>query len=443
MSDRQSEISSSVAPGDSVSSRGGKKGKPGKAERAARRAGQGSTPGVAASSAKASLFSSAGQADINPTPGKFPVVFATGAGEPTRDAEFSYDFSAVKRCVVGFGDRYVKNARYSEFKANSGVADSAFKCYLAASCLLGLAQQTVHAHVNMGLPQGDFAPVSSSEVLNFTAVKAYIGQFGEFAVPSTGTRYMLADYQSTVCKLVYLADKCLRDANHNTVLSRAWLPMSSGDRTTKVVIAAALSQLLSNAELKISSTVLEDAVLSGDVPDAWNAVKTVFGDAPGEGVPDARDRFDFLFKSYADVGQFTTAFTTGAASAVLAELHLPWSSPSAGHLDWDYNPKTRFSALADSWARISASYSGFFHMASGLSDRSNALGSESQFVEVRSIDSVTVVKTFLALSAPQFSLAACFPPECIFVGSLDRRVVVTTPIPVSQRATEFCLRDWK
>lgn len=437
MADSQSGVSSSVAPGDSVSSRGGKKSKPGKSERAARRVGQGSQPGLPASATKASQFAAGFSSDPVPTPGKYPVVFQTGAGEPTRDLEYSYDHEAIRRVIGGFGDRYVRNARYAEFKAHSGLTDGQFKSYIAVATLLGLAQQTVHSHVNMGLPQGDFAPVSSSEVLNFAAVRAYVTQFGEFSVPSTGTRYMLADYQSTVSRLVFAAQQCMRNGTHGPVMDRMWLPMSSSDRSTKVVLAARLNGFLSNMDLAVTDSVLEDAVMSGTVPDVWEALKPQFGDES------VRDRFDFLFRHYADVAQFTVAFTTPAASAVLAELSLAWATPSAGHLDWSFNPKQSFSSLADAWAKVSSTYAQFFEMGSGIAGRASARGSEAQMVDVRTTDGVTIVKTYLALSAPAFSLSACFPPECIFVGGIGRRVIMTTSVSVSQRATEFCLRDWK
>ncbi|CAM33268.1 hypothetical protein BFPV1_s3gp1 [Botryotinia fuckeliana partitivirus 1] len=126
MADTQFQISSSVAPSDSVS-KAGRKSKPGKAERAARRSAVGSQPGQNASVAK--------------------VNFA-------------------------------KN--------------------LTVAALLRLAQQLVHSHVNMGLPQGDFAPVASTEVLIPSAVSAIVSQFGEFSVPALGTRFLLHDYTDTV-----------------------------------------------------------------------------------------------------------------------------------------------------------------------------------------------------------------------------------------------------
>lgn len=443
MADNQSSVSSSVAPGDSVSSRGGKRAKPGKAERAARRAGQSGASGVSASASKASAFAGSGFSGPVPQVGAHPIVFPTGAGEPSREHEFVYDHDELATLTKEFAPRYMRNPRYAEFKAHSGVSDARFAKLTASSFLLGLAQQTVHAHVNMGLPQLDFSAVASSDVNLTSAQRAVVTQFGEFSEPALGTRYVLADYVNTVGRLVLAAKKICDGEPVTDVIERSWLPMSSNDKVTRLVVASLLNEFLSPMELRVLDTVLEDAVLSGDVPDAWTAIKSGLGDPPVQGEVDSRDRFDFLFKSYADVGQFTVAFTTAASSAVLEELGLGWNNPNAGHLDWAFGTKSVFSELVDQWSRLSASYGQFFSMGSGLSNRTVARGSLAQMSDVSTSDMVTVVKTHVALSAAGFSLVACFPAPGIFSGDLRRNVVVTTPLNVPQKATEFCLLDWK
>jgi len=443
MADNQSSVSSSVAPGDSVSSRGGRKAKPGKAERAARRAGQTGQSGQSASASKAASFAGSGFVDPAPNPGAYPVVFPTGAGEPSREQEFCYEPDALVDVVKEFAPRYQRNPRYVEFKAHSGVTDARFAKLTASSFLLGLAQQTVHSHVNMGLPLLDFSPVASSDVSLMAAQRAALTQWGEFSEPALGTRYVLADYSTTVSRLVFAASRVVNGDDVDDVLGRSWLPMSASDRVTKVIIAAKLNDFLRTLEVRVLDTVLEEAVLSGNVPDVWEDLKSLLGDPPSAGEADARDRFDFLFKSYADVGQFVTAFSAVAASAVLGELSLDWDTPSAGHLDWEFNTKLVFSQLVDQWSRLSASYGQFFSMGSGLSNRTTARGSLAQMADVSTSDMVTTVKTGVALSAAGFSLCACFPPGGIFSGDIHRNVVVVTPLNVPQKATEFCLQDWK
>lgn len=435
-------MSSSVAPNDSVSSTSKKKTRPGKAERAALRNAS-SVTGVSASASKAAAFAAGASLDPSPQPGRHPVVFPTGAGEPTRDWEFTYDPSSLSKVARSFWCRYKQNPRYAEFRAHAGVTDNEFYRHLAVVFLLSLCQQTVHTHVNMGLPQLDFAPVASSELRVPASILTVTSQYGEFPEALLGNRFVLADYSNEVDKLVWCAEQIWNSGRVEHVLNRAWLPASSSDRNTRLIIADALKKILEVEGISFPGTVLEDAVLSGEVPDFWQHIKDALGDAPVSDERDQRDRFDFLFKAYPDVGQFTTAFTTVEASSVLQELNLAWDNPSAGHLNWSYQGKRGFSELADKWARISAAYAQFFELGSSLASRGNAVGSPAQFVHVQTVDVVTIVRTYLALSAPQFSLSACFPPVGVFSGSVSRNVIVSTPLSVEQRATEFIQADWR
>jgi hypothetical protein len=437
MADNQSGFSSSVAPSDSASTPGKKRSKPGKAERAARRSVVGSQPGQSAHADKASMFAS-GPSVPKPAPGKYPVVFQTGAGEPARDKTFSIDERVLQSTLKSFPTRLTYNAKYAEFKAHAEIDDLDFSKDLTIAALLRLAQQVVHSHVNMGLPQGDFSVVASTEVRVPASVSAYLYQFGEHSVPSIGTRFLFSGYEETVSRLVLAADKIRSEGDPGPVIGRSWLPMNSSDRHTRAIIASRLQEFLKAAEVSVEPQVLEDGVLSGTVPDAWIGIKGFFGDADPQ-----RDRFDFLFKSYASEALFSTAFTTTAASAVLTELGLPWIHPSAGHLNWTYNVKEAYTRLADRWAKKSTTYGQFFELSSSLANRSAASGSQAQMAQVTTVDSVTVVKTYLALSAPEFSLAACFPATCVYTGDVDRKVVVTTPLSVQQRATEFVQMDWR
>lgn len=289
----------------------------------------------------------------------------------------------------------------------------------------------------MGLPQGDFAPVASTDVKVPSSIAAFISQYGEHSVPALGTRFLLADYENQVRSIIWAAEQKRREGGSRPV-ERMWLPVRPGDRHTKSVIAGRLALLLDSVNLSISSSVLEEHVLSGNIPDEWETVKTVLGDTDAR-----RDRFDFLFKSYANAPAFVTAFTANGRADVLTSLGLPWTNPNAGHVDWDFNAKELFTSLSDAWARKSATYALFFELSSSQSNRHVALGSQAQMASVSTGDGITVVKTHLALSAPEFSLVACFPATGLYSGGLPRRVVVTTPLSVTQRATEFVQMDWR
>nr|ALD89089.1 coat protein [Colletotrichum partitivirus 1] len=430
-------MSSTVAPSDSASAATGRKSKPGKAERAARRAATGSVAGEPASQAKAMVFASAVAAP-KPQPGKFPVVFQTGAGEPSRDITFSPEPKVLASSLSSFLPAFKENAKYAEFLSYSEYDDSDFDKQIRTAALLRLAQQLVHSHVNLGLPQGDFSPVASTEVRVPASVSAFIHQYGEHAVPALGTRFLLKDYASTVKSVIWAAKNVLGKDADERVVERSWLPMSASDGHTKSIIASALNDFLLGSEITYRPAELEAAVLSGNPPTSWDEIKPLLGDTDA-----LRDRFDFLFKAYANAPLFVTTFTTASASAVLEELNLSWDNPSAGHVDWNFNAKEAFTDLADSWAQKSATYAQFFEMSSSLTNRNAATGSQSQMAHVKTVDSITVIKTHLALSAPEFSLVACLPASGVYSGGLVRNVVLTTPLSVKQRTTEFIQMDWR
>jgi hypothetical protein len=437
MSDKQSEITS-VAPSDSISKIGKGKPKPGKAERAARRSAVDSVAGSAASPAKAFTFATTSSAP-KPQPGKFPVVFQTGAGEPARDKTFSIDHTVLSSQVQFFPERFTFSDKYNEFTMNAEVNDNQFSKDVTIASLLRLAQQVVHSHVNMGLTQGDFAPVASTEVHVPASIAAFISQHGEHSVPALGTRFLYKDYENTVRSIIWAAEKVRQNGAVSLPIQRMWLPARPGDGHTKQIIAGCLGGMLDAINISISCNVLEEAVLSGNVPDEWELIKPALG--PEDGVE--RDRFDFLFKSYATSALFVTGFTQAARLQVLDSLGLGWQDPRADHVSWDFNAKEIFTSLSDAWARKSVTYAKFFEMSSSQMARNSALGSQAQMATVETRDGITVVKTHLALSAPEFSLAACFPPTAIYSGGISRRVVVTTPLSVLQRATEFIQMDWR
>lgn len=385
----------------------------------------------------------AGGGEPTPQPGRFPIVFQSGAGEPSRDQLFAFELSPLQAVVNSFYGNYVKNPKFAEFRAHVGTTNAEFQKMSAVSFFLRLAQQLVHTHMNVGLPQGDYSNVSSTDVRVTGAVAAAISQYGEFTVPALGTRFLLADYDATVIRFIHAAKEIDRGQSIDNVVSRIWLPVSSSDGFFKLTVAQCLSDMLENLELSIPVSVLKDAVLSGTIPDAWVAIKGALGTAPTPGRPDRRDRFDFIFKSQRDAAHFVTDWTSENAASVLQELDLEWNDPGADQVNWSIQYKQLFTELSVKWARLNAAYAQFFEMSSGLANRSAAVGSQAQMADVTTSNEITVVKTHLALSAAQFSLAACFPPECIFEGGLPRRVVITTPVSVSQRTTEFCQQDWR
>jgi len=436
---------SSVAPTDSVSS-AGKKPRPGKRERQAARSAVGSSGGVPASFAKANTFAQGGGIDPVPQPGRFPVVFQTGVGEPSRDQEFTYSPKALSSVFSDLSPRYVDNPKFAEFREYSTMSDDDFRDWLTVVSLLRIAQQTVHAHVNMGLPQGDFASIASSEVLVPSSLSVVIQQFGELAIPSTGTRFLLKDYASAIKHLVWAADHINREGKAKETFESLWFPLAKNDGVTKLILAQSIASWFKTMHgVTPDVKKLEDAILSGTRPEYWESLKTFLGPVRAAGAtgPDPRNRFDLFFKSYDTVDLARNAFTAAGVAANLTELGLTLDAQVIGRMTWSFNAKQSFSTIAEEWARVSASYAPFFELSSGLANRTSAQGSLAQLAQVTTNDGVSIVKTSMAVSAPELSLAVCFPPTALVSSEPERRVIVTTSLNVSQRATEFCLKDWR
>jgi len=440
MADNPSVVSS-ITPSESASYGGTpKRNRPGKNARNAARTSALTPPASAvtgaASFANAAQFASAAVSAPVPQPGKFPVVFATGAGEPTQDEAFSYDHRVLKQLIAPIANRYIYSARYAEFSANSGYSDTLFRTDIIKFLILGIAQQTVYSHVNMGLPLGDFSSVASTDVFHFNSLRSVVSQFGELSVPSIGTRFLLSDYASTVSSLTWVASQFDGSDTDLHVVDRAWLPMHKLDKRTKHVVAVSLARYVSTLglDLKIENLV-EDLFELGTVPNYFVAAKGIIPE------PD-RDRFDFLFNEYDTTADWVAAFTGASPQRALSLIDLIWRKPNTAHLNFAFVTKVEFPRMVDEWARKRATILKFFSCGSSIQSRSTAIGSTAQLSSISEVPGVTVLRTLLALSAQEFSLLACFPASGYSRSVSEYKVVVSTSIPVSVRATEFAQGDW-
>jgi len=207
MSEQQA---TTVLPSDSASNVGkSKKPRPGKAQRAAAR--EMVTPSASAVTASSSMtgassFSSRKIFAPVPQPGKYPVVFPSGAGEPTKDSRFALDPSVICDVFKEIPSSMSNAARFAEFSAHAEYDKESFGKDIAKNTLLSIAQQIVHAHTNMQLPMGDFSSIATTDTYMMSSVRSIVSQFGEFSVEPLGTRYILADYETTVTSLVVAAD---------------------------------------------------------------------------------------------------------------------------------------------------------------------------------------------------------------------------------------------
>lgn len=437
----------SVAPSDSVSQVPSgdkkKKSRPGKNARAAARAPSAAPSSSVAltpsDSSKVSTFALRSASAPVPQPGKFPVVFQVGAGEPTSTRSFSYSPSSINDIIDDLHEKYVNSSRFAEFSSYAEYTESTFQVELVKAFLLSLAQQTVHAHVNMGLPLGDFSSIASTDVYLPSALRSVVQQFGELPAPSLGTRFLLKDYSTTVASLVFAASKVHTNDDASSwftdAVERLWLPMNATDQRTRFILATRLvEKILHPKKVHIDIDALTDSIVTG-TNAAFDAIKPLLGSTDDE-----RKRFDFLFTPLPTTAAWSLKFRESSSQAVLAELGLKWASPQATHLDFNFVPKVSFPSQVEAWARKRATMAKFFSLGSGLANRNAATGSMSQFSTVQTDSGVTKVKTLLALTANEFSLLSCFPASAVC--SVEHQVVLVTAIPVKVRSIEFTQLDW-
>jgi hypothetical protein len=385
----------------------------------------------------ASFFASQVPADPTPQPGKFPVVFQTGAGEPTRDLNFAYEPNIIAEIVDPLFSRYEYNPRYAEFSSYSGYDDSLFERDIVRSFLLALTQQTVHAHVNVGLPLGDFSSIASSDSFVFSSLKSVVDQFGEFLSPELGTRFLLKDYVSTVKSLVRATSQVQASEGWLDVVDRMWIPSELSDKRTAFIVAYKLAGYLSSAlDINLDVNVLSQKIFK-ESWDLFDALKPLLSDDE-----DVQDNFDKLFQGYANEQNFTDTFSSPDGQALLTLLGLKWNAPAVTHFEFGLIPKIRFPELLDEWVRKRSTIMKFISCTSTLRDRASARGSIAQVSEVADSSGITVVNTHVALTAPEYSLLACFPPSGAFEYVGPMNVVLTTSVAKTIRATEFLQLDW-
>jgi hypothetical protein len=451
-----SEQQEIILPTDSVSSAGGKKRRPGKQQRQMAKSAVTSqtsaTTGIQAVP-NANNFARKAYSDPVPQPGKYPVVFQTGAGEPTQDSFFALSGESLSKAFLGLPDYYSAHAKYSEYAANLGEDSEDFFTSMVVSSLLGLTQQIVHAHVNMGLPMGDFSSISSTDIFNPASVRAVIHQFGEFSVHSLGTRFLLKSYDDEVSALVRTAKRVLRSDGRTEVrraLNEHWLPVTHGDKRTRFILAYKLSQRFERYGIFVPVGTIYDGLYQ-EMPAAVIAAKQLL---PDEEV----DLYDGLFSAIGNHARFKAIFQdrprtptaegAGAGggeylgSRILSNLGLRWDEVAEHKLEVGFSAKVEFPELAMGWLRKKASIVKFFSCGSGLSEKSTACGMTTQLAEVSSVSGITVVRNLVAASADEFSLCACFPPSGFFDFPVMRNVVLSTPLVPKVRAAEFAQLSW-
>lgn len=375
-----------------------------------------------------------------PQPGKYPIVFPAGAGEPTKDSFMALDGFSLFRCFAEMPDNFSNSERFAEFSMNATYEGHTFRKELTVANLLCLAQRIVHSHQNMGLPMGDFSAVSSTETFTMRSAMAVIEQFGEFSESYLGTRYLFKDYSSEVTALVRTA-KAISDCNGAEGYIAAhllshWLPCRVNDKRTAFIVANKIRGYFQERGITLKLDDLCSGVFNEKFP-AFNAALSVLPE-------DDQEQFDILFTGYNNQQEFRAKFFgTNSHHEVLDTLGLPWPQEISNALNWNVIPKMVFPDLAETWLRKKPTIAKYFLIENGLVQKSEAMGSAGQLSSVDHANGVTLVKSKVALSAPQFSMISAFPPCGLFEDCEEYRVVLPTSIHVNTRAIEFQLNDWK
>lgn len=418
-------------------------------------------------------FSSRQSAVPAPQPGKYPVVFNTGPGDPRKITYFQPEVVTIKSVVKNFPLQYADSPRFREFKVHSGLDDFNFAMLLQVITLLAIAQQFVHAHVNLGLPLGDHSPVASTDFAIPQAVSAYVRQFGELTVPTIGTRFLLANYDTTVRSLVLRANRillhCETQDDIDQELDLLWCPIVNKDQRTKFILAVLLNRwFLLNFGVRFECEVLAAQLFEGSLPPVFEGFRELLGSdkhpepeynedgnvilsAEQEALPEAqrdppphshRRRFEFLFEEYENENDFAAAFAQPGPQAVLAELGLAWPSPTAPDLGYTFMSKREFQHTLDPWIEVLPSVQKFLTTVAAVHHRSTACGSLSQFSAVDEHAGTTTTSSLIAVLAPEYSLLTCFQPKAMLCPRFEYHAKVPTPILASDRAQEFVTKDW-
>jgi hypothetical protein len=419
-----------------VSKTSSRRKRPGKNQRDAARQSSVST----APSQLPSAIQFAGGSNFNPQPqpGKFPIVFPAGAGEPTRDSFFELNGLAVDQSISGLPGEFINSSRFAEFSANAGITDEEFESEMIIASLLGLAQNVVHAHTNLGLPLGDFSAISSTDIYLPSSAYQVIKQFGEFSVESLGTRFIFLDYESEVKALVRAAKMVSLNKTHDVhdIIQSMWWPVKKKDQRTSYILAVKLQGYFQRFGVTLELDGLLASLFSGTMPDGFTAIKHVLPNTH-------KELFDPLFKRYTTESEFRALMVPPADDlSIQTELQLGGLDLDGANLRWSLVPKVVFPELAGPWLRKKPTYTKFFSSLCGSQVKAEATGSPVQLSSVSRTEGITIVRSHVAVSAPEFSLLACAPATGHFPVTTALNVVMTTSLAVKERLTEFVQRDW-
>jgi hypothetical protein len=333
-------------------------------------------------------------------------------------------------------DAFSNNPAFTEFMNYANINPLIFHQELTAAVFLSVAQQIVQAHVNMGLPAGEFYSLASTKLPVPNSIAAFARQFGELPLEGLGKRFILADYHTTVSSLVMAASYALACTKEKPELapSYLWLPTSRRDPRTVWCIAVGMSKWLKeHAGAEVETQTLADLLFTGVAVPTW--LRTLFRLGGRE------NTFNPFFTQLADEQAWRNFIN--ARSVEFQLLDLSAEGLKVTNLDFDFDVQSSFPLLARRWLRRVPAIERFFHCASILDEASSSQGSMAQFSEVEVTRGITQVTCLSALEPNQFSLLVCLPPKALIDPSTEFLVTVTTSAGTFGALNAFFQQDWK
>jgi len=447
MSEVSSTANLSLVPNDSVSNVSVKRHRPGKRERA-----MNSNPTLPIQEHPVSSERNRGKEEkfAKPAkpmfqPGKFPVVFDTGVGEPTVDYGVTPVVAKYHNHVQEVYTSIRDEVRFTDFRANAHLLDVAaenrFKREFEAAALCTLVVQLLKSHVAMGFPAGDFGPATSSDAYHLNSVHMIASQYGEFKMPELGERFLLEGYSETLSALIRLASYILDkdDAEASRAVECWWIPTTGKDRRTILLISAEVQRMYREANFPVPElSQIMHCFFSGVQPPGWAALLLA---APNLGV------LSPLFVAQRNVPNSwweDFLINDGDAGNRRTAIALPWQNPNVADFDWSLNHKSAFGDVQTRWAARRPIVDKFFVLASIGSRSGDFFGGAIQLSNYSEVESITILKGRYAVETPKLSLAAVFWPSTVYDRLIHKTdAVKTTTLNVAERRVNWVQRDFK
>lgn len=373
---------------------------------------------------KSEAFSAGG--DLEPQPGKYPIVFPTGSGEVGTRVHAAIDAESVKGNFAEFFDAFTRNPAFEVAINQAGYSDDQVTSSLFKTLLLSMAQKVIASHKSEGLSTGDLAVFLDVKVTNLTPVQTIIDQLGEFSSKLLGTAYRWIDFEATVLALIRAAYdfENLEDSrkSYNKVIDAMWAPVTVDDKRSKLIVACHINQWLdSAASINLSQDDLVSSIYSGKLPKRWDVVKCILGDAATEvekffGDGKTKDKIQKLVKSLKSATEVIGL--THKTSPIIMDrdaILMAFECELANTLKWE------------SW--LSKHFK--------TSEVKSSVGSHTQLSTCKISTNVVSVNSTFVQTKVENSFSAAFPIRMMTMGQIPHLASVSASVRLRDKRVKF------